>query len=120
MSRAMVSLHSIPYYSLGLNIKHAHVRHDDLAETVEFRKIGFKSLNVWEDLRWAEGSCTFGDFSQYLKGNFSEMENCPLDKELTLASDMIAMHGLDENQKENWMKSKFFSNYFYCYKVSNN
>ncbi|KAK8837929.1 hypothetical protein M9Y10_035871 [Tritrichomonas musculus] len=121
MSRAMVAIHNIASFSFEANIKYAFAGQDDTCETLILNKVGFKSVNVWEDLHWAENGCTFGNFSEYLNGNFKQLEDCPIGKkELISLPEMIAMHGIDEEQKDKWILSRNFPDYIYGYKVTNN
>ena len=117
MSRAFVSLHQISFFSFETNIYHSFFYQDDTTETIIVRKIGFKSLNVWDDPRWAESGCTDGNFDEYLKGNFEAMENCPNDTELISVNEMIALHSMYEDQKEKWIVSRNFPSYIYGYRV---
>lgn len=117
MSRAMVALHNIPFYSFSKNTPYAFRNQDDTAETIILKKIGFKKMNVWEDPRWAESGCTAGNFSNFLNENFLQLENCSLNNELISLTEMIALHSATEDQKENWIISRDFPSYIYGYKV---
>lgn len=116
MSRAMVSLHMIPFYSFQVNIKHAFSIHDDTAETIILRKIDFKNSNAYIDPRWAESGSMDGNITEYKMGNFMGMQNCSLDKDLVPIHKMIALHSVNEEQKDMWIASCDFPSFVYCYK----
>lgn len=116
MSRAMVSLHNIPFYSFQVNIKHSWAIQDDTAETIIVRKVGFKNSNAYIDPRWAESGSMDGNVTEFANGNFDNMPTCDLNKNLVPIHDMIALHSVNEDQKNMWIASISFPSFVYCFK----
>lgn len=51
-----------------------------------------------------------GEISNFLKGDFSHLKKCPQGIELISASEMIAMHGRDDNDREKWLYAAKYPN----------
>lgn len=119
MSRAMVKLHKIPFYSFQANIKHSWAIQDDTTETIIVRKIGFKSSKNYIDPRWAESGSMEGNLTEFSNGNFENMKVCNLENNLVPIHEMIALHSVHEGQKNMWIASISFPSFVYCFKRKN-
>lgn len=118
MSRAMVELHNIPFYSFRENVKHSFVYHDDTTETLILRKIGFQNSEVYVDSRWAESGSNEGNITEYSMGNFQNMQICDLNRNLVPIHEMVALHSVGDEQKKMWIESMNFPSFVYCFKAN--
>lgn len=119
MSRAMVEIHTIHDYSWPYNFHFSHRHQDDTTETIILKKVGFKSMKVWNDPRWAENICNSDNPADFLNGNFSSLKKCPTDVKLTPIKDMISMHGRKENKRRIALYSGNYPDNIYIYRVDN-